>query len=84
MAYTHPAVRGTGGRVKKNSRCEHDGKVVRRAAAARALPRRRCKPRHDLRLGSPPCLATAASNASNHALDAIVSNEHHNGIQSGS
>ena len=57
--------------------------MVRRAAAARALLRRRCEPRRDLRLGSPPCLATAASNASNRALDAIVINEHNIGIQSG-
>ena len=81
MAYTHPAVRGTGGRVKKNSRCEHDGKVVRRAAAARALPRRHHKPRRDLRLGPPPCLATAAFNASNLALDATVVTEHNGGLQ---
>ena len=67
----------------KTAQCENDGKVVRRAAAARTLPRRRRKPRRDPRLASPPCLATAASNTSNHALDAIVINEHNNGIQFG-
>jgi hypothetical protein len=46
-----------------------------------ALPHRRCKPRRDLRLGPPPALATAVPNASNHALDAIVTTEHNNGLQ---
>ena len=58
-------------------------KVVRRAAAARALPRRRCKPLRDLRLGSPPHPATAVLNASNHVLDAIVITEHNIGMESG-
>ena len=69
---------------EEKARCEYNGKVVRRAAAARALPRRRCKPRRDLRFGTPPRLATAASDVSNHTRDAIMDNEHNIGIQFGS
>ena len=71
------------GLVWKKARCEHDGKEVRRAAAARALPHRRCKPRRDLHLGSPPSFAMARTNVSNLAYNVIVVTEHNDGLQHG-